>query len=101
MDTGVYLCETSNGGIVSSKPNICSADYLYRMSDYRRGEWCEIIDGLYLRFVTKHRAFFSAQPRFAELLNNLDHMDPARRRRLNNLANRFLMSKTTAGVNAA
>lgn len=91
----------SDGGIVSSKPNICGADYLYKMSDYRRGEWCEIIDGLYLRFVTKHRAFFSGQPRFSELLSNLDRMDPARRRRLNNLANRFLMSKTTASVDAA
>jgi deoxyribodipyrimidine photolyase-related protein len=102
MGPNVYgMALFSDGGLMTGKPYLCGSNYLLRMSDYRRGEWCEIVDGLFWRFVAKHRRYFGSQPALAELLQNLDGMDPARRRRLQNTANNFLNSKTIARVNAA
>ena len=49
----------SDGGIFATKPYICGSNYLLKMSDFRKGEWCDVVDGLYWRFIQKHRAFFS------------------------------------------
>lgn len=102
MGPNVYgMALFADGGLMTSKPYICGSNYLLRMSDYRRGDWCEIVDGLFWRFVAKHRQFFGSQPGLTELVRNLDSMDPARRRRLQNTANSFLQSKTIARVDAA
>ena len=36
----------SDGGIFATKPYICGSNYLLKMSDYRKGPWCDIVDGL-------------------------------------------------------
>jgi deoxyribodipyrimidine photolyase-related protein len=102
MGPNVYgMALFADGGLVTSKPYICGSNYLLRMSDYRRGDWCEVVDGLFWRFVAKHRQFFGSQPGLIDLVRNLDSMDGARRRRLQNTANNFLQSKTIARVDAA
>lgn len=37
------------------------------MSDYPKGEWCEIWDALFWRFMIKHLSFFKNQPRLSVL----------------------------------
>lgn len=44
------------------------------MSNYVKGDWCEIWDSLFWRFMHIHRDFFAAQPRLGMLLRNLDKM---------------------------
>ena len=36
----------SDGGIFSTKPYICGSSYILKMSDYKKGEWTDIVDGL-------------------------------------------------------
>jgi deoxyribodipyrimidine photolyase-related protein len=91
----------ADGGLMTGKPYLCGSNHLQRMSDYRRGDWCEIVDGLFWRFVAKHRQYFASRPGYGELLRSLDGMDGSRRRRLLNTANAFLSAKTIARVNAA
>jgi deoxyribodipyrimidine photolyase-related protein len=60
MGPNVYgMALFSDGGIFATKPYICGSNYLLKMSDYRRGEWCDVVDGLYWRFVDHHREHVS------------------------------------------
>ncbi|MGI9222398.1 MAG: cryptochrome/photolyase family protein [Woeseiaceae bacterium] len=80
----------SDGGIFATKPYICGSNYLLKMSDYKKGPWCDIVDGLYWRFIDKHREFFQGNPRLALMPRALDRLDAARRSRIFEEAERFL-----------
>ncbi len=84
----------ADGGIFTTKPYICGSNYLRRMGDYPLGEWTTTIDGLFWRFVERHREFLSRQPRLSMLVRNLERQSPERRAALNRRAVEFLRSKT-------
>jgi deoxyribodipyrimidine photolyase-related protein len=80
----------SDGGIFSTKPYICGSNYLLKMSDYGKGGWCDIVDGLYWRFIDKHLEFFSRNPRLALMPRALERLNPERRKRIFAAAEDFL-----------
>lgn len=80
----------SDGGIFATKPYICGSNYILKMGDYGKGPWCAIWDGLYWRFIDRHREIFQANPRLAMMVRLLERMDPARRQELNTAASAFL-----------
>jgi deoxyribodipyrimidine photolyase-related protein len=87
----------SDGGIFATKPYICGSNYLLKMSDYKKGQWCDVVDGLYWRFIDKHREFFSANPRLALMPRALDRLDNERRARIFGAAESFLADHTRVG----
>lgn len=95
MNPNVYgMALFADGGLFTTKPYICGANYLLRMGDYRRGPWTDIVDGLFWRFVEKHRGWFARQPRLGVIVRNLERMPRDRRRRLAHCAEQFLHEKT-------
>jgi deoxyribodipyrimidine photolyase-related protein len=86
----------SDGGIFATKPYICGSNYLLKMSDYRKGDWCDIVDGLYWRFIDKHSDFFSGNPRLALMPRALDRLNDERRTRIFGAAEEFLEEFTVA-----
>jgi deoxyribodipyrimidine photolyase-related protein len=72
----------SDGGVFATKPYLCGSNYLLKMSDYRRGPWCDAVDGLYWRFIDKHRSFFLSNPRLSLMVGALDRMADDRRERI-------------------
>lgn len=80
----------SDGGVFSTKPYICGSNYLRKMGDYGKGDWCDVADGLYWRFIEKHRAFFEGNPRMAVMPRSLDKLGPERKQRIFGLAERFI-----------
>jgi deoxyribodipyrimidine photolyase-related protein len=84
----------SDGGIFATKPYICGSNYLLKMSDYRKGPWCDIVDGLYWRFIDKHRDFFAGNPRLALMPRALDRLNADRRRAIFAAAEEFLDKHT-------
>lgn len=102
MGPNVYgMALHSDGGLFASKPYICGSNYLLKMSDYRRDTWCETVDGLFWRFIGRHKSFFRAQPRLSMLVSRLERIDPRRRENLERAAQSFLDSKTVRHVHAA
>ena len=84
----------SDGGIFATKPYICGSNYILKMSNYKRGEWCEIVDGLYWSFIEKNRNFFEKNFRLNMMVKLLDKMDIQRKKHLKKIANEFI-KKTT------
>jgi deoxyribodipyrimidine photolyase-related protein len=84
----------SDGGIFATKPYICGSNYLLKMSDYPKGDWCDTVDGLYWRFIDRHRAFFAGNPRLALMPRALERLDPGRRERIFAAADVFIEQNT-------
>ena len=84
----------SDGGIFATKPYICGSNYLLKMSDYARGEWCDTVDGLYWRFIDRHRDFFAGNPRLALMPKALDRLDAQRKDRIFKSAEAFIDRNT-------
>ena len=80
----------SDGGMFATKPYICGSNYIRKMGDDTAGPWCDIWDGLYWRFIDRHRDFFSANPRLSMMVRLLDRMADERRQRLFSVAEAFI-----------
>lgn len=91
MVPNVYgMSQFADGGIMATKPYISGSNYVLKMSDYKKGDWCTIWDGLFWRFMLKHRDFFQSNPRLAMLLRNYDRMSAERKNLLDKAATDFL-----------
>lgn len=78
----------------TTKPYAAGSNYLLKMSDYPRGPWCDVVDGLYWGFVERHRTLFSKNPRVSMILSSLDRMDEQRHARISAAAKRFIETKS-------
>ncbi len=91
MVPNVYgMSQYADGGLMSTKPYISGSNYLLKMSNYPRGEWCDIWDALYWRFIHEHRGTFAANPRMSMMASLVAGMDKAKLRHHMTVAGRFL-----------
>ena len=84
----------SDGGIFATKPYICGSAYILKMSDHPKGEWCEVMDGLYWRFIDRHKKFFLQNYRLAMMAKILEKMDKERKKRIFAKADDFIAKNT-------
>jgi deoxyribodipyrimidine photolyase-related protein len=64
MVPNVYgMSQFSDGGIFATKPYIGGSNYIRKMSNYPKGDWEPIWDGLFWNFINKHQEFFKSNPR--------------------------------------
>jgi deoxyribodipyrimidine photolyase-related protein len=93
MVPNVYgMSQFADGGLMASKPYISGSNYLMKMSDYKKGEWQKIWDGLFWRFMHTHRVFFLQNPRLGMLVRSFDKMPESKQKAHLNMAEQFLQS---------
>jgi deoxyribodipyrimidine photolyase-related protein len=75
MVPNVYgMSQFADGGLMATKPYISGSNYLMKMSDFPKGAWQTVWDGLFWRFMDRHRAFFLQNPRLGMLVKTFDKM---------------------------
>lgn len=75
MVPNVYgMTQFADGGLMTTKPYISGSNYLMKMSDYEKGDWQAVWDGLFWRFMHVHRDFFLQNPRLGMLIKTFDKM---------------------------
>ena len=79
----------ADGGIFATKPYICGSNYILKMSDYKKGDWCNTVDGLYWHFVSRHMGVLKNNPRLSFMRKTLENMDPQRKRLIFSCAEDF------------
>tara|TARA_A100001037_G_C15135643_1_gene630992 strand:+ start:248 stop:1726 length:1479 start_codon:yes stop_codon:yes gene_type:complete len=84
----------SDGGIFATKPYICGSSYFLKMMDFKRGEWCNTMDGLYWNFINKNRKFFQKNPRLSMMVRIFDKMKSERKKIILNAAEKFIKQNT-------
>jgi deoxyribodipyrimidine photolyase-related protein len=95
MGPNIYgMGQFSDGGVFATKPYISGSNYIIKMSDYKKDEWCEIWDGLYWRFIGKNAAFFLKNHRMSMMVHSYNKMETDKKRRLTDLAEKFIREKT-------
>ena len=97
MGPNIYgMGQMSDGGIFATKPYICGSNYILKMGGGPKGPWCEVLDGLYWRFIDRHRSFFCSNPRLSMMISLLERIDNNKRLRLFTLAEAFVERVTIA-----
>ena len=95
MIPNVYGMGTfADGGIFATKPYSCGSNYILKMSNYKKDEWCDIVDGLYWMFMSDNISFFKSNPRLAILVKSLERMNENRKKMIFEKANHFIDKKT-------
>ena len=95
MVPNVYGMGTyADGGIFSTKPYICGSNYILKMSNYKKNEWCDTIDGLYWRFVDKNFDKIKNNHRLSFMKKTLERMDVDRKRMIFKKAENFINDNT-------
>ena len=84
----------ADGGIFSTKPYICGSSYMLRMSNYKKGEWCDVVDGLYWRFIEKNIGFFEKNPRLSLMTRALGRLDKERKNIIFDKSEEFITNNT-------
>ena len=91
MVPNVYgMSQFSDGGLMSTKPYISGSNYLFKMSDYKKGDWQLIWDALFWRFIDTQREFFKKNPRMRMLVSTFDRMNDEKRINLIEKAENYL-----------
>ena len=84
----------SDGGIFATKPYICGSPYFLKMMDFKKGEWCNTMDGLYWRFIDRNRKFFLTNPRLSMMVRIFDKMKNERKKLILSEADKFIKKNT-------
>ena len=93
MVPNVYsMSQFADGGLMATKPYISGSNYLMKMSDYKKGDWEPVWDGLFWRFMHTHRNFFLQNPRLGMLVGTFDKMPKEKQKNHLDIASKFLES---------
>jgi deoxyribodipyrimidine photolyase-related protein len=97
MVPNVYgMSQFADGGLMSTKPYFSGSNYLMKMSDYEKGQWQEVWDGLYWRFIDKQRDFMKKNPRLNMMVSMFDNMEETKKSKLVLTAEKFLKNLDSA-----
>jgi deoxyribodipyrimidine photolyase-related protein len=91
------MTQFADGGLMMTKPYISGSNYLMKMGDWPKGDWQEIWDGLFWRFMHVHRNFFLQNPRLGMLIKTFDKMPAEKKEKHLTKANEFLTSLDEQG----
>lgn len=76
MVPNVYgMSQNADNGLITTKPYISGSNYIRKMSNYKKGDWCEIWDALYWRFIYKYKDRFLANHRMSMMGRMVEKMD--------------------------
>lgn len=90
MVPNVYgMSQFADGGIFATKPYIAGANYIKKMSDYKKGPWEETLTGLYWNFIEEHLEFFESNHRLSMMPRLLAKMDEKKKERHKQISREF------------
>jgi len=91
MIPNVYgMSQYADGGMITTKPYTSGSNYIKKMSNFKKDEWCNIWDALYWNFVYKHKSFFKKSPRMAMMVSVLRKMDKKKLKNHLSIAKKYI-----------
>jgi len=92
MVPNVYgMSQFADGGTFATKPYISGSNYIRKMSNYPKGDWQGVWDGLFWRFIDKHQDLFKSNPRTSMLYYSFQKMSDEKKEGHLRLAEEFLL----------
>ena len=84
------MSQNADGGFITTKPYFSGSNYIRKMSHYPKGEWCDIWDALYWRWIFKQADHLSKNPRWAMMVRTAQRMNEERKEFLLSTADNYL-----------
>jgi len=84
------MSQNAAGNFMTSKPYFSGSNYILKMSNYPKGDWCQIWDGLFWRWIDKHQGSLKGNPRWSMMIAQLNKMAPEKRESHLRIANDYL-----------
>ncbi|MEM9365791.1 MAG: cryptochrome/photolyase family protein [Planctomycetota bacterium] len=72
------MSQNADGGLITTKPYFSGSAYIKKMSNHRKGDWCDVWDGLYWRWIHLHADALSKNPRWAMMCATAKRMDASK-----------------------
>jgi deoxyribodipyrimidine photolyase-related protein len=88
------MSQFADGGIFATKPYIGGANYIRKMSHYPKGDWEDIVNGLYWRFIDRNEKTFAKNQRMSMMVSTLKKMDSEKKERIFKAAETFIQQTT-------
>ncbi|MEO0548551.1 MAG: cryptochrome/photolyase family protein [Pseudomonadota bacterium] len=73
------MSQNADGGLITTKPYFSGSAYVKKMGNHPKGDWCEIWDGLYWRWIWKQADALEKNPRWAMMVSMVRKMDAEKR----------------------
>ena len=73
------MSQNADGGLITTKPYFSGSSYVRKMSHHKKGEWCDVWDGLYWRWIWNHADELGKNPRWAMMCSMAKKMDQEKR----------------------
>ena len=64
------------------------------MMQFKKGPWCDVMDGLYWKFIDRNKKFFLKNYRLAMMVRILEKMSEERKKRIFRAADNFIVQNT-------
>jgi len=91
MKPNVYgMSQFADGGLFATKPYISGSAYILKMSDWAKGDWCDIWDGLYWQFISKNSEVLAKNHRMSMMVKMATQIEPRRKERIFQAAEAFI-----------
>ncbi len=91
MVPNVYgMSQFADGGTFTTKPYFSGSNYVLKMSDEPKGDWCAIWDGLFWSFIGDYTPFFLKNPRLSMMARSWEKQSPEKQEAHRAKADAFL-----------
>ncbi len=90
------MSQHADGGLITTKPYFSGSNYVRKMSNWGKGPWADIWDGLYWRFILNHSDRLAGNPRWAMMCRAAERMSPEAKSTHIKTAEAFLRRMTQA-----
>jgi deoxyribodipyrimidine photolyase-related protein len=95
MIPNVYgMSQYADGGIMMTRPYFASSNYILKMSNYKKDDWCIILDSLYYNFINKHQNILKKNYSTAISVSNWNKKSEKEKNEIKNRANKYFISIT-------
>lgn len=88
------LSQFADNSSLDGGPYVVPSKAIIDSSNYSKGEWCNVWDGLYWRFIESHKTILKKNSRMRSAVQRLERLDPDQKRIVSYRAEDFLRTYT-------
>ncbi len=93
MVPNIYaMSQNADGGNITTKPYFSGSNYVIKMSHYKKGEWSEIWDALFWRWIIRNSDQLKSNHRWAMMVRNAEKMDTDKKNLHLKIADEYLQN---------
>jgi deoxyribodipyrimidine photolyase-related protein len=95
MIPNIYgMSQFADSGKVMRRPYLSSSNYILKMSNYKRGDWCKKWDSLYYSFMWRHHKYFAKNYFYAVQIRNYTSKSATEKQEIAKIANKLISELT-------